>query len=269
MQTLLLKIFLCLFRFKVSQREAQLGYRDAGDLLDELLGLGRFLWAVEGRVNWQFTCGVHERVLLFESGRSACGRGVSRWTYLPSEILWSFCHHAHRVCGTPKSFHSCLSPIEIESFPSFWCLHEFGIRGHKWHLWTRLRSIHLRVISSVYLTINGFIDHVSFPEMIEFFHKPIPSIDLPPVSMLDLINLSDHPLLLELDLALIHTHMPLAQLLYPKLLPIRESLSLVNPHLLLKVRACRGKLPGVAIFKQNRHRFFLYVLVLNIHWVLR
>lgn len=249
MQTFLLKIFLCLFRFKVSQGKAELGNRHAGDLLDELLGLGWFLGAVERRINWQFTCRVHKRILLFEIGWSASGRGISGWTNLPSEILWSFCHHAHSICEAPHSFHSCLGPIKVEGVPPFWCLHEFRIWGHEWHLWSRLRSIHLRVIRSIYLTINSFIDHVGFPEMIEFFHKSISSIDLSPVSMLNLINLSDHPLLLELDLALIHTHMSLPQLLYPKLLPIRESLSLIDAHLLLEVRACRGKLTGVTIFK--------------------
>ncbi len=71
--------------------------------------------------------------------------------------------------------------------------------------------------------------------MIKFLHELVSPVYLPPIPVLDLIDLPDHPLLLELDFTLIHTHVPLAQLLYPELLPICHGLGLINTHLLHKV----------------------------------
>lgn len=97
-QTLLLKIFLCLFLFKVSERNTKLRNRDSWYLLDKHLRLSGFLGAVERRINRQFSCRVHKGILLFEIGWSSCNWGCSGRINLPSKILRSLCHHAQSIC---------------------------------------------------------------------------------------------------------------------------------------------------------------------------
>ena len=104
--------------------------------------------------------------------------------------------------------------------------------------------------------------------MIKLFHEPVSPLDLSPVLMLPLVILAHHPLLLELDLALLNAHLTLAQatFLNPELLTILYGLFLFETHLLLKVGACRGKLLGVTVLQNDGYGLFFYYLIL---WRLR
>jgi hypothetical protein len=74
--------------------------------------------------------------------------------------------------------------------------------------------------------------------MIKLFHESVPPLDLASVFMFPLVTLAHHSFLLELNLALLDTHLAFAEpasLLNPKLLAIGNQLCLINTHLLLKV----------------------------------